>query len=274
MVRIALMFGFLMVFLGTSIPVLCQSIPVPQPAYRSGVRPCGPQLPAQPAPPVARSVNVTVPVPPPAQVCAPATCAPAPPYCCSPAAPPAPPRQMPVRVDIAVRPEACDQRRPVPVVYRDPGFLGPIICHSVGLVGAAVAAPFRVLEMLCPVPAQPCPRRCGPRPQPSTCGYQQQTSPSFAPKCPMPCTQPVAPCPPMLACAPPGPSVAPLPPCASPSPCGPFMPPAMVERDEEPPCAPQSLLGGLINLPFTLMERGRLVHDLGSAPAGVRPCNR
>ncbi len=271
MVRIALMFGFLMVFLGTGIPALCQDIRGPQPPYRSGIHPCGPQLPPRPVPPVARSVNVTVPLPQAPRFCAPPACTPR--YCCPPAGPPAPSRPMPVRVDIAVRPEACDQRHPVPVVYRDPGFLGPIICHSVGLVGAAVSAPFRILEMLCPVPAKPCPPRCGPAPRPGTCSYQHQ-NPSFVPKCPVPCTQPAPPCRPGLACAPPGPSVAPLPPGVSLPPCGPFMPPAMVERDEEPPCAPQGLIGGLIRLPSTLVERGRLVHDMGSAPAGLRPCAR
>jgi hypothetical protein len=67
MVRIALTFGLFTVFLCTITPGLCQNTPFPNPAYRSAVRPCGPQLPAQPAPPVARSVNVTVPVPQPAQ---------------------------------------------------------------------------------------------------------------------------------------------------------------------------------------------------------------
>lgn len=271
MVRSAFMFAILATLLCASQTGLCQSVPFPVRSSGSFVRPCGPQIPAHPAPPVARSVNVTVPLPQTTQVQIPRPCGSVAPYC-QPAAPP-PSRPMPVRVDIAVRPESCDRRHPVPVVYRDPGFLGPIVAHSVGLVGAAIAAPFRIVEMFCPVPVQPCPQRCCQRPAPNPCGYQQPI-PAFVPKCPVPCTQPVPPCRPVFACAPQGPSVAPLPSCAPPQPCGPFMPPAMVQRDEEPPCAPQSLLGGLINLPSTLITRGRLVHDLGAGQAEMMPCNR
>ncbi|AFM28039.1 hypothetical protein [Desulfomonile tiedjei] len=268
MVRIFLVFTLFIMVCVSSGPVLCQSFPTAYPGSLPGVRPCTPQRQMQP---VARSVNVTVPVPQPPKPYMPPTCAPAP-YCPPPAAA-APSRPMPVRVDIAVRPEACDRARPVPVVYRDPGFLGPIISHSIGLIGATIAAPFRVAEMLCPLDAPACPpkRPCGPPPYPANCGYPPPAAPQFAPKCPVPITQPVAPCPPALTCAPCGPSVAPLPPCASPPPCAPFIPPAVVERDQEPPCAPQSLLGGLMQLPFTLAERGRFIGDMGRSTATAGP---
>lgn len=271
MMRVTLVFSLIVLAFVSSSPALCQSVPGTYPGALPGVRPCAPQRPAQP---VARSVNVTVPVPQPPKPYFPTACAPLP-YCPPPAAAMAPSRPMPVRVDIAVHPETCDQRRPVPVVYRDPGFLGPIISHSIGLIGATIAAPFRVAEMICPLDAASCaPRRpCGPPPA-ANCGYPPPCAPQFVPKCPAPITQPVPPCPPVLTCAPCGPSVAPLPPCASPPPCGPFMPPAVVERDEEPPCAPQSLLGGLIQLPFTLANRGRLIGDMGRPSPGAGTCNR
>ncbi|MGO9571134.1 MAG: hypothetical protein ACLP5H_26715 [Desulfomonilaceae bacterium] len=271
MMRITLVFSLIVMVLASSGPALSQSFPATYPVPPTRVRPCAPQQTVQP---VARSVNVTVPVPQPPKPYMPPACVPSP-YCPPPAAAAAPSRPMPVRVDIAVRPEACDQRQPVPVVYRDPGFFGPIIRHSVGLVGATVAAPFRVLEMLCPLEGPPCSpkRQCGPPPRAMNCGYPP-AAPQFVPKCPVPITQPVPPCPPVLACAPPGPSVAPLPPCASPPLCGPFLPPALVERDEEPPCAPQSLLGGLVQLPFTLAERGRFMGDMGRPSPGARGCYR
>ncbi len=131
------------------------------------VHPCAPQQRVQP---VAQSVRVTVPVAPlPKPYMLPA-CGQSP-YCPPPAAAP-PSRSIPVRVDIAVRPEACDQRPAVPVVYRDPGFLGPIISHSIGLIGAAIAAPFRVAEMLCPLDVQSVPSQTTVRAS-SMCGQQR-----------------------------------------------------------------------------------------------------
>lgn len=271
MTRIIFQLGFLVVFLATGTSGLCQSVPSVTPTYHPGIRACSLQQPVQP---VARSVQVTVPMPQPPKPFPPPACLPSPPYC--PAAATAPARPMPVRVDIAVRPEECDQRRPVPVVYRDPGFLGPIVSHSLGLVGATIAAPFRVAEMLFPLDASPRSpqRQCGPRSHVPSCGYQPPASPRFAPECPAPVTQPMASCAPVLSCTPPGPSVAPLPPCALPPPCGPFMPPALVEREEEPPCAPQSLLGGIVQLPFTLAGRGRFIGDIGRSPAAWGDGNR
>jgi hypothetical protein len=217
--------------------------------------------------PVARSVQVTVPMPQPPRPCGPPACLPSQSYCRPPVSATAPSPPMPVRVDIAVRPEECDQRHPVPVVYRDPGFLGPIISHSVGLIGAAIAAPFRVAEMLCPLEAPACPpkQRCGPTSRPLNCGYPPPAAPQFSPKCPAPITQPVS-CRPVLGCAPPEPSVAPLPPCASPPPCGPNLPPGLVEDYHLPQSESQNLFSGIWNLPGSLIRSGRLTGDIPKTP--------
>lgn len=267
MVRIVLIFTLSVMVFVSSGSALGQSFPLGYPASPAVMRPCAPPQPR--VQPVVRSVNVTVPVPQPPRPYMP------PPHCPPPATV-APSRPMPVRVDIAVQPEACDQRRPVPVVYRDPGFLGPIISNSLGLIGATIAAPFRLAEMLCPLEAPACPpkRPCGPPRGMANCGYPPPVAPQFVPKCPVPITQPAGPCGPVLTCAPSGPSVAPLPPCAPPPPCGPFIPPAIVDRDEEPPCAPQSLLGGLAQLPFTLAQRGRFLGDMGRLSTGQGGCSR
>ena len=97
--------------------------------------------------PVARTVSVQVPVP-----CAP----PVLPPCSSGEVRYGPSRTLPVRVEVAVRPEpGCDSRR-IPVAFRDPGPLQPIISNGVGLIGSTLAAPFRVAEMLCPLPQRTC----------------------------------------------------------------------------------------------------------------------
>jgi len=270
MLRIALFIAVIMMLLTTGTPGFCQSIPVPYPGPQTGVRPCTPNQPVRSIQPVARSVNVTVPVPQPPKSYISPGCA-APPYCPPGASAAAPSRPMPVRVDIAVRPEAFDQRYPVPVVYRDPGFFGPIVQHSVGLVGAVVAAPFRVAEMLCPLEASACPQRkqCGPPP----CAMNQGCSRPAAPpqwvgKCPMPITQPMPPCPPVMTCAPTGPSVAPLPPGLCAPPCRPNFPPKLLEEYQFPQFEAQDLLSGIWNLPGTLIRTGRVAGDMH----GTSPC--
>jgi hypothetical protein len=211
--------------------------------------------------PVAQSVTVTVPVAPPPNPYMPPACG-QPPYCPPPAAA-LPSRSMPVRVDIAVRPEACDRLPPVPVVYRDPGFLAPIISHSVGLIGATIAAPFRVTEMLCPtgVPACPPGRACGPPPCAVNSGYPPPAASRFAPACPQRTTQPVS-CRPVMGCAPPGPSVAPLPPCRALTACDANLPPALVEEYQFPQCEPHNLVSGIWNLPGRLFRQGRVTGDI------------
>ncbi len=219
---------------------------------------CAPQRQVQP---VARSVTVTVPVAP----CPKPYMLPAcgrPPYCPAPAA--APPRQpMPVRVDIAVHPEACTQRPPVPVVYRDPGFLRPIIGHTIGLIRATIAAPFRMAEMLCPtrVPACAPGRPYGPPPCPVNNGYPPPGVTHFGPTCPPRMTRPVS-WRAAMGCAPPGPSAAPLPPCRAPAGCSSHLPPALVKEYQFPQCEPQNLLAGIWNLPGRLLHQGRLTGDI------------
>jgi hypothetical protein len=240
----------------------------PQAASPSG----HPYIPQQRIQPVARNVQVTVPVPQPPRPYGRPAYLPSPMYCppAAPATAPSPP--VPVRVDIAVRPEGCDRRHLVPVVYRDPGFLGPIVCYSVGLVGATIAAPFRVAEMLCPLDAPACrpKQRCGPSTRPLGCGYPPRVSPPVTPKCPVPLAQPAPPCCPVLACAPTGPSVAPLPPCGPPPSCGPNLPPALVEEYQFPQFEPQNVLSGIWNLPGSLIRTGRFAGDLGKTSASAR----
>jgi hypothetical protein len=226
---------------------------------------CPPQQRVQPA---ARSVTVTVPVPPPPKPYMLPTCGQSP-YCPPPAAAP-PSRSMPVRVDIAVRPEACNQWPTVPVVYRDPGFLGPIISHSIELIGATIAAPFRVAEMLCPtgIPAGPPGRPCGPSPCAVNSGYPPPAASQFAPTYPQRMIQPVS-CRPVLGCAPPGPSVAPLPPCKALTACDSNLPPALVEEYQFPQCEPQNLLSGIWNLPARLLYQGRVTGDITKPMPGA-----
>lgn len=209
---------------------------------------------------IPRTVSVTVPVP----TAAPPIC-PAPPNipCAPPWCVPSPTarttRPAPVRVEVSVRPELCNQVKLAPVVYRDPGFLQPIICSALSLTGATLAAPFRFLETLIPLdsPTKRDGQDCRPRTAPPNC--TASTPPPVTPRCgPPPCMGPPA-------CAPGGPSVSPLPQQACPPACGPIIPPMMVAQREEPPCAPQSLFGGIINFPFRLIQQGRFLGDMGAA---------
>ena len=154
MVRVTLFFTLFVMLLGASGSAICQNVPPSCPGNYPAVRPCAPRQAVQP---VARSVSVTVPMPQPPRLCGPPQCAPS-------AGVLSAPRSNGSRQTHACQsryrsfPEACEQRCPIPVVYRDPGFLGPIIRNTVGLVGATIAAPFRVAEMLLPLDP-PCPPR-------------------------------------------------------------------------------------------------------------------
>ncbi|MGC9030914.1 MAG: hypothetical protein ACP5LD_14775, partial [Desulfomonilaceae bacterium] len=236
MLRAIFLVGMVFVFMSHGVCGMCQSVPGFSPSIPSLPGLCKPHQPKQ-VQPVARTVQVTVPAPRPAPPAAPPGCGPMSSLCPPFSSQARDTRPTPVRVEVAVRPEGPEQRSPVPVVYRDPGFLGPMIRHGVGLVGATVAAPFRVAEMLLPVQAPQTLTSCG-----VGCGQG-----------PCPAPRPARPCSPL----PPAPSLAPLPRCAVPS-CGPYMPPAKVERPEEPAWVPQSLLGGVLNVPFVLLERGRI----------------
>ena len=207
--------------------------------------------------PVARTVSVQVPVP-----CAP----PVLPPCSSGEVRYGPSRTLPVRVEVAVRPEpGCDSRR-IPVAFRDPGPLQPIISNGVGLIGAALAAPFRVAEMLCPLPQRTCkPMRalsCGP----------MHPAPPMSPVChpmPLPCLGGPHACLQPVACAPVGPAVAPLPPASCAPRCGPNVPPRLVEEYQFPQYEAQDLLSGIWNFPGTLIRTGRLAGDIHkTSPCG------
>ncbi len=224
---------------------------------------CAPMQPnavSRAARPVPRTVSVTVPVPtPPPAMCQPHFNGPCPTGSPYPAAPVA--KLMPVQVEVAVRPELCDKQNLAPVIYRDPGFFLPVISSAVSLTGAVIAAPFRLLETLIPVDVGP---NCGPRVPPHGCSPPAPPPPVIGKCGPPPCMGPPV-------CAPVGPSVAPLPQKAVSPACGPVIPPMLVARDEEPPCAPQSLLGGILNFPSRLVHGGRFFGDMGVPPTGGQP---
>lgn len=235
---------------------------------------CPPQMPPRT---IERTVNVSVPVPPPL----PPAC-PMPPRC-GPFHPPvkyqAPrpvkPARVPVRVNVAVTPQNPTEKRLVPIVFHSPGPIKPLLDQSVGLAGAIVAAPFRIMDMFLPVyhPSLSMPRqRCNqgrnrfPRPV-NACGPRPVCAPI---KCGPPRMLP-APCPPVQRWAPPGPSVAPLARPAGPQPCQPYLPPRVVEDPEYPCVEPRGLVAGVVNLPFRLFQRARVVGNMNNcAPASRR----
>jgi hypothetical protein len=249
----------------TALPSLAQQ---PFPSYYPPIAGQGPQCaPRQPAPqPVARNVQVKVPVP-----CGPAALSPSP--CGKIRHQPAPP--MPVRVEVAVKPEPAWDSKRIPVRFRDPGPFQPIICTGVGLLGATIAAPFRLIEILVPCETQPCARpplrpMCPPPgPAAPVCAPGVPAFPG--PICKTPPPRPLACGMAPTACPPPGPSIAPLPPAPCPPPYGCSVPPRIVQENPLPYVEPQSLLGGLWNLPKTLLTSGRLTGDLGKPD---QPCAR
>ncbi len=209
---------------------------------------CVPHRSAQPKP-VPRTVNVTVPVPhkPPQGRFAT--------YPCYPPAPPVsrPPASMPVQVQVSVQAAPPNDGRCPPLAYRDPGPIKPILQYGTALIGATVAAPFRLADMFLE-----CRTRRACPPMVPVCQ---------APRCGPPvrkCAAPVPSCSFPAACAPAGPSTAPLPHPAGPSRCRPYLPPHMVREAELPPCEPRSLIRGLFNLPHRVMQRGRILGDLNS----------
>jgi hypothetical protein len=232
---------------------------------------CAPPPPARI--PVARTVNVRVPLPcPPAPrpVCRPPVrCgSPAPAYC---APPPCPkrPKPMPVRVEVSVRPESPCEQRLAPLVWRDPGPLKAVIGSGTALLRAAIAAPFKAAEMLVPCSWK---RKCRPLVPPrNQCGIPQPCYPPNMIGCRRPIT--CAPCPPPMTRAPVGPSVAPLPPASGPAPCGPYIPPRIVRNARFPMFEPGSLAEGIVNLPFRFVGRAR-VSDFGRYPYPCGPATQ
>jgi len=166
--------------------------------------------------------------------------------------------------------QACDSKL-VPLYVRDPGPVRPIIQHSVGLAGATLALPFRIAEILCPLPTRTCVPKtaapCGPVPN----------VPLRAPVC-----QPIPPasnnftfgCFPPLACSPGGPGIAPLPPVLRGPACGPNLAPALVDEYRFPQLEAQNLLSGIWDLPGSLLRSGRLTGDLGKRSPCVPPASR
>lgn len=243
--------------------------------------PCGPAVcPPQPEPAraIERTVGISVPVPAPPPVAChmPPRCG----YACPPQVNRLPPRpaQVPVRVNVSVAPQGPENARMVPVVYCSPGPIKPVVKHTVGLAGAIVALPFRVADMFLPVyhPAlslqgsRGCGQGNGHRgPVPYPCGPPPACGPP--PPMPMACAPP--PCGIPMKCAPRGPSVAPLPRPDHPQPCGPYLPPRMVEDAELPCLEPSGLLSGLVNLPFRVLQQGRVLGDMNIHGSGG-PCVR
>jgi hypothetical protein len=207
---------------------------------------CAPQRSAQPKP-VPRTVNVNVPLPNkphPVRFAPFPGCPPAPPVS-------RPPKPMPVQVQVSVQAAPPCEQKSAAIAYRDPGPVKPILAHGAALIGATIAAPFRLADMFVECRKR---RACAPMMPacaPPRCGLPPQQYSAPIPRCPIPMT-----------CAPVGPSAAPLPHAAGPSQCRPYLPPRMVREPEFPPCEPRSLIGGLFNLPFRLMQRARVLGDM------------
>lgn len=168
MMRITLVFSLIVMVLATSGPALCQGIPGCCPPPLPLVNPCAA---SRPAPPIARTVQVDVPVP-----CAPVACGPAmpcPPHPCARpvCAPPPPTRPVQVRVDVVVRPEAPKPCPPQRFCCENPPVFEPIFCQAAGLVKSLVAAPLFLGEKFlghcvpAPMPA-PLPIQCWRMPPP------------------------------------------------------------------------------------------------------------
>ncbi len=173
-------------------------------------------------------------------------------------------KPTPVRVEVSVRPESCGGTNLAPLVYRDPGFFRPILTSAVSLLGSVVAAPFRFAETLVPLDSPSKGKgSCQRSPIPQPCGSQRTPPPQVVERCgPGPCMGPPV-------CAPTGPSVSPLPPNAQ-TQCGPFIPPMLVAGNEEAPCEPQSLLGGIMNLPSRILLRGRFPGSAQNGPTNAQ----
>ena len=236
--------------------------------------PCRPGYypPTQPPRSVQRTVNVNVPVqsPLPPTYSLPRGCGIRP-------CPPVKPSTVPVRVNVAVTPTYPLRQKMVPVVYCSPGPIRPVVTNAVGLAGALVAAPFRVADMFLPVY---CPgmyqkrQQCGPpRAMRGPFGYRGAAQPMCVPPLRKCAIVGPPPCPPPMACAPSGASVSPLPRPLGPQPCRPHIPPRVVEDCDYPIVETRGILAGIVNLPFRLIQRGRIFGDMNRVPPGS-PCVR
>jgi hypothetical protein len=183
-----------------------------------------------------------------------------------------PSQPVPVRVEVQVKSAPDCRPELAPVAYRDAGPVRPLLTYGCKFVQAAISLPFRIGETICTLPsrkpcgpaARVCPPPCAPRaPRLVKCRVPARPAPlgpqasGYAP--PFSC----GPCEPPMACAPAGPSVAPLPRAGCPARCEPYLPARIVRDAEFPLLEPRDLMGGLVNLPFRLMQRGRFFGDWG-----------
>lgn len=182
MLRLCTVLGLALLILGPSATVFCQVIPGCHPVPYQTPKPCAQ---SRPAPTIARTVQVDVPVP-----CARVACFPVnhyAPISCSPPVCSQPPSTRPVqvRVEIRVRPEPCGPKPQDTRLCADP--LRPVF----GLVAATMAVPIRILEGMLPLP-----HRCAPLMP--VCGNV------FPPLCaaPAPICGPAMPAPAYRKCAP------------------------------------------------------------------------
>jgi hypothetical protein len=195
MLRICVWLGVVVVFLATNTLVFCQVAGPALPGYQAGINPCKPQPRAEP---VARTVQVNVPVP--ASSCVPPCGFPPPP--CGFVCPPPPAQPVRVRVEVVVRPEAPKPCVPQSFCCETPPVFEPIFYHAAGMIQSLIAAPLALGEMFM---AHPVPMPL-PVLTPMPCSRQPLAMcPPFF-QCP-PATQCVPPpCPPQVRCALPGPS--------------------------------------------------------------------
>jgi len=148
--RINIFVGCFIISLATGGLALCQDI---QGCYPRPMPPVNPCLTSRAAPPIARTVQVQVPVP-----CSPVSCG------LRPCAPPCPPQPVQLRVDVVVRSEVPKSCPPQRFCCENPPIFEPIFCQAAGLVKSLIAAPLALGERLMghPVPL-PMP---APRPMP------------------------------------------------------------------------------------------------------------
>lgn len=192
MVRFALWIVSALMVCASSLPGLCQGLPVCPPITFQAVNPCE-QRPA--VRPINRTVEVQVPVPCPPLVCA--VPAPCPPYHCGPppCPPPCPTRPVEVRVNVVVRPEGPKPCEPPKVVRENPPVLEPFFYQAALMLRSLVLAPLGLGEALlgherpvvrqivaCPPPVPMCPPGFQPPPVVSKCRpLAMQCAPACAP---------------------------------------------------------------------------------------------
>lgn len=190
MLRLAVWFGVVVLFLASSAMGFCQT---GLPAF--GINACGPQSRVAP---VTRTVQVSVPM-------LPGQCRPLsslPPRPCGFGCPSPPTQPVNVRVEVVVRPEAPQPCVPQRFCFENPPIFEPFFCQLAGLVRSLIVAPLGLGEAFMGhpvvIPCVPPTPICPPHFQPPVA----------------PC---MAPCPPAVRCALPEPPTKVRPPWV----CGP-----------------------------------------------------